>query len=643
MSKKVQRSNMTQTDAKGKVIRAPRDNSSEIARNFRWWTLEEKDMAGALAATIGFIRGHQSSRMEQLTVSTRLYGNNNAYNLLGSAMARASSVNSNPMSSRVSYNLCNSVVDTLVSKMAKNKVVPTFITNGGDWSMQKKAKQLTKFSQGVDYEHKVHDLTIGGFRDGAVWGDGFLHVFNKDGKLAIERELPHNLLVDQVEALVGPPRSLYRTRIMDKDLAAEQFPELEDYIRVANPPGYNELGSQGTSADLIEVHEAWHLRSSRSANDGCHAIAIGEGCIQEEYEKDYFPFPHFCYTGLARLLGWYGQGAPERLQNLQGEINRNMITVQKCLWMGASTKVFLENSSKVVSQHLNNDIMPIIHYQGTPPIFHTPPLVQGEIYQWIESLIEKGYRQEGVSPLSSQGIKPMGVDSGKALRAITNIEDERFEFMSQQMEAFTLEVHRQAINVIKDIASEKKDGSYEVTFPQANFVETVDWKEIKLDEDQYVLKAFPTSNLSDDLVGRLSETQELAQAGFISPRTAQRMMGMPDVEMLDTLTSAPENRLHQILERILDDGEWTSPEENHDLELAGQLVLQYYNYGQYMGAPDERLNLLLDFKSQLQVLKEKAMAGQAQMQAQAQAAAQPMANPTATPQSNMLPNQPQAA
>lgn len=641
---KIQRSNMTQTDSKGKVLRAPIDNAEGNARNFKWFLLEENEMAGAIAATKGFIQGHQSGRLEQLTVSTRLYGCTNAYNLLGAAVTRASSVNASPMSQRISYNLCNSVIDTLVSKMAKNKVVPTFITNGGDWSMQKKAKQLTKFSQGVDYEHKIHDLTINGFRDGGVWGDGFLHIFDKDGKLCIERELPHNLWVDQVEALVGPPRSLFRGMIMDKGLACELYPELEEEIMTSAAPGYNEIGGQGTSADLVEVNEAWHLRSAKGAKDGVHAIAIGNGAIKEEYEDDYFPFAHFCYTGSARLLGFYGQGACERLQNLQGEINRNMITIQKALWMGASAKVFLENSSKVVSQHLNNDVMPIIHYSGVAPIFYLPPLVQPEIYQWVDSLIEKGYRQEGVSPLSSQGVKPMGVDSGKALRAMTDIEDDRFEFMSQQMEAFTLEVHRQAINVIKKIAKDKK-GSYEVTFPQANFIETIDWKDINLDEDHYVLKAFPTSSLSDDLVGRLSETQELAQAGFISPRTAQRMMGLPDVEMLDKLTSAPEDRLRQIIEEILEDGKWTAPEDNYDVALGEQLVLQYYNYAQYMGCPTDRLNMLLDFKEQLAVIKAKVLAGQAQMQAAAQAAAQPQpgAVPTPPAQSNLLPNMPQAA
>jgi hypothetical protein len=197
--------------------------------------------------------------------------------------------------------------------------------------------------------------------------------------------------------------------------------------------------------------------------------------------------------------------------------------------------------------------------------------------------------------------------------------------------------------VIKKIAKDK-GGSYEVTFPQSNFVETIDWKDINIDEDQYVLKAFPTSSLSDDLTGRLSDVQELAQAGFISPRTAQRLMGMPDVEMLDTLTSAAENRIHQMLENILDDGDFEPPETNHDLTLAGQLWLQYYNYAQYMGAPVERMNLLLKWKSQLTAVTQVAAVGAAQMQAQAQAAAQPpLANPTATPQSNLLPNQPQAA
>jgi hypothetical protein len=630
MSKTVERGNMTQTDSKGNVIRAPK-NLAETNVNFRWWALDESEMAPAIAATIRFIQQHQGSRIEQLTVSTRLYGHTSAYNLIGTAFTRASSINSNPSSQRISYNICESVIDTLESKMAKNKVIPTFVTNGGDWKVQKKAKNLTKFAQGLFYKNNVHKKSILCWSDAAVWGDGFLYIYDDEGEVAIERVLPHELFVDTIESLTTEPHQLHRVKLIDRDIAMELFPELEQHIRTVSPANYQEIGGQGTAVDIIRITESWHLRSGVDANDGLHVICIGDGALAQPYTKDYFPFAHVRYA--RRKLGWYGQGVCERLQNIQGEINRSMILKQRAMWMQSSFKILVENGSKVVSQHLNNDVGAIIHYSGIPPTYIAPPATNPELQQWIDSLIAYGYQQEGISRMSTTGEAPLGVNSGKALRTLTQIEDDRFLFMQQQMEDFTLTIAKQAINVAKDIYG--RTGKYEVSFSDTNFMETVDWADVHLEEEQYTLKAYPTSSLSDDLAGRLSEVQELAQAGMISPRSARRLMDMPDVEMADSLANAAEDRLHQIFDKMLEDGEMTRFEPGfHDAQLGAQLAIQYINYGECHNAPEKHLKLVRDFLAQI---NSEALA---QMPGITAPALQPQANPAATPISNLIPNVP---
>lgn len=632
MSKKIERSGMTQTDSKGKVIREPKDNATGEAVNFRWWTLDEKEMAAAIAATVRFIQRHQGSRIEQLAVSTRLYGNSSVYSLMGTSFTRASSVNSNPVSQRISNNICESVIDTLESKVAKNKVVPTYITNGGDWSVQKKAEQLTKFTQGLFYQQDVHQKSIYSWKDGAVWGDGFVQVYEKNYKVCIERAFPHELFVDAIESLTGDPKQLHRVKIMDRDIALEMLPELEEAIKTVSPSNYQEIGGQGTAVDLITVVESWHLKSGPDAKDGLHVFSVGDGSFAEEYDKDYFPFPHLRYA--RRQFGWYGQGACERLQNIQGEINRSMILKQRALWMQGAFKVLLENGSKVVSQHLNNDVGAIIHYTGVKPEYVTPPATNPELQQWIDALINYGYNQEGISRMSTTGESPIGVDSGKAMRTLVQISDDRFLFMMQEQEKFVLEIARQAVNVVKDIYSAK--GKYEVIFPNTHFMETVDWGDINLSEEEYVLKAFPTSSLSDDLSGRLSEIQELSQAGMISPRTAKRLLDMPDLEVNSALDNAAENRLHQIFEQMLNGEEAVQFEPGfHDAALAQTLALKYINYAEYMKAPEEYIQLVRDFLDQ--VNSEQAAAASAMAPPMT-----PQANPQATPTSNLIPNVPGA-
>jgi hypothetical protein len=227
------------------------------------------------------------------------------------------------------------------------------------------------------------------------------------------------------------------------------------------------------------------------------------------------------------------------------------------------------------------------------------------------------------------------------MRALTQISDDRFLFMGQEMEAFVLEIARQAIEVVKDIYKDKK--SYEVVFPTTNFIETVDWKDIDLDASQYVLKAYPTSALADDLSGRLSDVQELVQAGMISQRTAMRLMQMPDVEMMDNLANAAEDRLHQMFEKMLDDGKVIPVEAPfHDLQLAKQLVMEYYNYAEFMNAPDDLLQVLQDFNDLLNdalgINQPQPLVGGPVGPPQPGAPGAPPANPQPTPQSNLIPN-----
>lgn len=634
MAKRIERASMTQTDSRGHVIREPRDNATGEAINFRWFMLPEDQMAPAIAATIKFIQRHQGSRPAQLIESTRFYGKSNGfYNLVGSSFSRAASVANNPSSQRMSYNVIQSVIDTLESKMAKNVVLPTFVTNGGDWSNQKKAKQLTKFTQGLFYEQKFHGKSIYAWKDGAVWGDGFVYVYENNKKVCIERVFPHELLVDIVESINGEPRQLHRVKEMDRDLAREMFPELEEHINTVSPASYQDIGGQGTSADLINITESWHLRSGPDADDGVRVICVGDGALCYEYDKDYFPFPHLRYT--RNQLGWYGTGVCERLQNLQSELNRSLILKQKSLWMQGSFKVLLEIGSKVVSQHLNNDVATLIYYSGTPPQYVTPPATNPELQQWIDSLVNYMLAQEGISRMSTTGEAPLGVESGKALRTLVQVSDDRFAFMMQEQEEFVLEVARQAVNVARDIYN--STGKYETIFPDKRFMETIDWKDIDLKEEEYTLKAYPTSGLSDDIAGRLSEIQELTQAGMVSPRTARRLLDMPDVEVNDALANAAEDRLHQIFEMMLDEEKVVRFEPGfHDAQLAQQLAIQYINYAEERGAPEKNIQLVRDFLDQVNTEAiQPAMAAQAQMQ--------PQANPTAAPQSNLIQNTPQAA
>jgi len=637
----------------GVLVKEGQKEVSEAAKHY-WWKAEETDMGRQIQSTIKFIATHQETRTEQLVSSTRLYGNSSAFNFIGPGLARSISASGAANVSRISFNVCAAVIDTLVAKMAKNKVIPVFLTNGGVWGMQHKAEQLSKYAEGQAYGEDVHVKSIYALRDAGAWGTGIVHVFEDEDQVKVERCFPHEFFVDHVEGLGGNPRQMHRVKPVDRDIMlafVESFDDGEakdrarEIVQNAHQSAFIDLAGIGSAADLIMVSESYHLRSSKDSKDGLQAICVGDEVIyKDSWDEDYFPYPMIHYN--KRLIGFWGQGACERLQNLQQEINRLMILVQRSMWMGGSFKILVENGSRVVSQHLNNDVGTIIFYTGTAPQYVTPPMIQQDIYPYIDSLIAKSFQQEGVSQLESSSLKPMGVNSGKGLRTMTQIADDRFLFLGQQMENFVLEIHKQMIDRAKDIYKRKK--SYKVVFPQAKFIETIDWKDIQLKEDEYVLKAYPTSSLPDDPTGRYETVQEWMQAGLISPRAGRRLMAMPDVEMSDKLANAAEDLLHKIYEDMLNDGVYVPPEPQFDLQMAGDLYLAYYNYAKLNNAPDDRLELLMQFKAavdDLTGLSAQAVAGQqalqtlqAQQAAQQQAAVQPMANPAPTPTSPLIQN-----
>lgn len=640
MAKTVSRKGMTQT-TNGKVTREATTEQSERGK-FYWWKKNKKgqedELAAEIASTIRFISKHQSTRVDQLTISTRLYGNNSAYNMLGAAFTRTSAATSTPSSSRISFNLCASVIDTLTAQIAKNKVVPTFITSGGIWGMQRKAEYLSKFSEGIWYEQDIHEKATYQFRDAGAWGDGILHIYRDDkDRAAVERVLPHELLVDLVESIVGRARQLHRVKIADRGVVAACFPDYEEECMEAMPSSYSDLGGDGTAADLITVSESWHLPSDMEdpEKDGLHVITLmdtGKTIFQEPWKKDYFPFVILPYS--KRLLGFWGQGACERLQNLQGEINRGMITIQKSQWLQAGPKVYLPIGSKIVSQHINNELGAIIH-GNEPPQYLVPPCVQPEVYEWVDSLIDKGFRQEGVSQMQAASLKPIGVNSGTALRTYDNITEDRQLFIAQRVEGAALEITRQCIEVVKEVYKDK--GSYTVRYPNTNFMEEIDWADINLDMDEYWLKAFPTSELPEEPAAKLETVQEYMQAGLITPRAGRKLLSMPDVEMADKLANAAEDLICKSIEEILyDNKKNVVPDGEWDLQLANMLTLQYLNYAKVNKCPAKNLRLLREFKTQVEDLL--GLNAPPLPQVGPGATAQPMGAPQPTPQSNMIPN-----
>ena len=593
----------------------------------KWWLLDGLEMAQTIVSTVTSLAAGDAKRQTQYQISARLYGNTSIMGISGLNYSKIQSVQST-LKDRVSYNVIGSCIDTLQSKMTKNKPKPAFITSGGSWKLQRQAKKLDKFIDGIFYENNAYELATQIFKDACVFGDGIVHVFEDHGRCKFERVIPSEIYVDQMESFYGYPRQMHRVRNVDRDVLLELYPEHKDLILSADAAKVDITGTYQNISDQITVVESYHLPSGPDAKDGVHVIAIDKGILfKEKWEKSYFPFAKFSWSN--RLYGFWGQGLAEQLQNLQLEINKILWVIQRSMHMAGTFKVFLERGSKIVKEHISNDIGVLIDYTGAPPAFATPPIVPQEIYMHLQTLKSQAFEQAGISMLSATSQKPAGLNSGKALREFNDIETERFMAVGQAFEQFFINLGKLAVETVKDIFAREK--SYVIRTPGKKFLETLDWKNIKLEDDEYVLKIYPVSKLPRDPAGQLQTITEYIQAGFISPRAGRRLLDFPDLEKAEDLATAQEDWLQQVIEQMIDDGKVYHPEPDDDLELARELALQYLPFAKMNGAPEDNLQLLRDFIAEIDDMTAMAQPPMPLL---------PQAPPEAMAPSELVPNVP---
>jgi hypothetical protein len=602
----------------------------------RWWMLKGQDAADSISGTLNLIRDAQSFRATQWIVSARLYGNLAPTTLAGVSFSKIAAQQP-ALRDRISYNLVQSVVDTVVAKVTRNRPRPFFLTSGGDYRKQREAKKLNAFLEGVFYENSTQDIGKVVFRDASVWGDGFIHVFAKGDRVCHERVMSSEIFVDDVESLYGQPRQMHRVKQVDRQVLFDLFPENADVIGGAKPSRTEEAG-RSIVADMITVRESWHLPSGPGADDGKHCITI-DGAVLGEMEPwphSFFPFARVQWS--PRLYGYWGQGLAEQLQNIQLEINKLLWVIQRSMHLMGSFKVFIENGSKIVKEHLNNDVGSIINYTGTPPMYVTPPIVAPEVYAHLQTLINKGYEQAGVSQLAASSLKPEGLNSGRAIREYNDIQTDRLSVPSKSYEQMFMDVGRLSIEVVKMIAA--SDKGYQVRVPGKKSLAMIEWKDIKLNDEDYVMQCFPVSSLPNDPAGRLATIQEYAQAGFLTPRQARRLLDFPDLEQVESLANAEEEYLQSVFDRIVDEGDYTSPDPLDDLQLSKQLCLEYYAKGKFNNLREDRLELLRRYLEQINEIEQAMMPPAPMPLPMPGATGEPIAPPMPMPASELVPNVP---
>lgn len=589
----------------------PRDKKKlpKDSTYYQWWTAEnDKDLIAQVLSTTSFLKNFHSSRIRQASIYTRLFSGKPLYNYLAATSTLDNSLQM-PMG-RPTANVVYSCIDTQTSMITQDRPVPKFLTNAGHYQERRLAKEFNNFIIGEFFRTNAYEKGSEMFRDSGVLGNGLIKVIKKDNKTELERTLITELLVDFNDGYYGNPRSLIHTKLCDRGVLADEMPTEAEKI-YGSQQGTVDQSPQSTETvtDQIIVSEAWHLPSGKDAKDGRHVIVCSDGLLLDEpWKKNYFPFAKLDYN--RNTVGWYSQGLAEILFPTQMEIYKMLILESQAIEMTGVPRIVISELSKVLETAFNNNISSIIKVSqmAEAPQFVTAQSNAEEIYRYTDWLIKNALFLSGMSELNVAGEKPAGLNSGEAQRVFQDVQAKRQAALEKRYQNTYKDLAYIMIDFAADIAEET--GSYTTVYPGKDGTREVELPKVNELRDTYVIQCYEESFLPKDPAGRQAKLSEMLAANEITNQEFRRLSSFPDLEQSDQLAFALEERILHDLDEIIEDGQrgFNPPDEFilDPTDLATTLTVQTINKYAVTNLEEEKMDLLYQYFTQIQILKSKA-------------------------------------
>ena len=550
--------------------------------------------------------------------------------------------------SRSSENVIREIISTLNNKFASNKPVPTVITSGGSYKEKNEAAERETWVRACFEEDKLYDkLSIAQFHSMAIC-DGFIGIRDdlEIGRPVAYQIPPWEIHVDPVDAQYGTPRSLFRVAAESKEVFAARYPEYADECWRATT-FFEELWNlrlYNNDSRQLNYVEAWHLPSAPDADDGRHIIAINNcTLVNEEWKYNYFPVVKVPWN--PRVFGYFSVGLIEDLIGPQRQLSkvRNAIDEHMRLLSGSFWAV--QRGSQIVKSHISNLIGRVIEYTTTAPQLMTPEPVSAALTTHQQDLRNQIFAQSGVSQMSSQAMKPAGLNSGKALRVYADQEDQRFLQAYQAKEAAVVDLANLYMKRAQAMLEEAGDEEPALKAKMVKDGQLIEAEWIDTDIEDIRIRVLPASSLSTTLAGRIEDIMDLQSLGLITDEDQKRqLIQMPDLKADSDLSLAPRNLILRTLQTdILEKGMSIIPEPYWPLQTCATLGLQVLCFAQLKGYPDDRIQLLQNWVNECvaRLNPPPPAPTPAAMQGAAQVGPNGMPLPGANPQftpPGMLPN-----
>lgn len=482
-------------------------------------------------------------------------------------------------------NVVQSVVDTLVARIGSMKPKATVYTRGADFKVYRKGRNLDKYLWGQFQHLGVHRLGRRVFRDALVYGTGFLKLcVDANDELRAERVNPDEVIVDQRECVSDEyPLQIHHRRLMSRSALLKKFPQHRGKILEAQSDAFQYTSYKSPADEQIVVIESWRMGVR-------HAIAI-ENCtlFSEAYKHDRAPFVILRWNDA--LSGFYGRSVVGDLVGYQIRLNKLNANIDAGQDLMCVPRIFLNQGSELLDTRLDNRIGKVTKGRWAPgdePKAITWAAFNAEIYNERERLWARAHESQGVSERASQNKMPSQwrADSSEALREANAQEDQRFNDRVQSLEEWYLEVAEQIVRLSADLYRGKKVNKA-VAWRSGNLVQQIEWKDVDLDRDRYVMQISASSVLNMTPAARKDKLAFWLDRQLITPAQYKAWSGEPDLEAMAALEAASHEAIMADIDDMLDGATDRGPDPHMDLGYCIGVVNSTYLHIRSLRAPEQ--------------------------------------------------------
>lgn len=445
----------------------------------------------------------------------------------------------NVAGTQTQINVGKSAVDTVTSKISQANVRPYFNPVNGSFDTTEACKTAQHFFDLWLDEQHAYPKSVMCFRDGAMFGMGVMHV--NPLSTSIQRIATWEYMVDPAEYYHG---EVSRAMVWKKKfpLAALMGWDNIDKTKIKKlfEADQHDKGGLVTYYDLYKG-EAWLFYDDIQLTDPIKLDFEQYGGL---YRR---PFVELFYTRPVNSM--YAVSLLDDLYPIQKQIDEIVRRMDSATRKSALQWVFLPDGSNVKASNLENDVTAYTYKPGpdggTPTIMNPAPMNQ-QFIQLLELYVNKAYEIAGISQLSAQSKKPSGLDSGRALETMEDIESDRFNTQLQQFTHFLVDVARVAIDCFPKNQS---------ILPRAIGRDKMTWGDLRKQRDLFTVQFSAASALSKDPEEKRNEIQFLLDQGLIEKGSVSRFYQMPDLEGVYTLATSAEDYVERVISNAVKTGE----------------------------------------------------------------------------------------